>query len=357
MRAVLILCLIGLAAANDAEFFKFKKQYNKVYKSAGEHAHRRAAFINNYETMIEHNKKYDAGEVTWFMKINDDSDLTPEEWREKRLSTIPVYNTSSIKVEEMQNPHIKAKLEEIKQQEPRTNFNWVDYGYVSSVKNQGGCGSCAAFATMGAVESCGAIKTYQLDDDLSEQYILDCAYGHWYFSIHGIFPCKGCQGASAVSYMDWLRKNNDGHVQEEWSYPYTSGSTNTVYQCAYNPNNNNAMFRVTDMYASFSGSEVDMVNLVHINPVATSVNANNDWFQYGGGVLYSGECCNGGWFCGQNHAVLAVGYGVDAYTNQAYWVIKNSWGPSWGESGYVRLFRGSNHCGVGANDQTIPYCG
>merc|ERR1711915_343829 len=143
-----------------------------------EHVERRAIFKQNYDKMVAHNKKYDAGEETWFMRINEDADLTTEEWMEKRLSSFPAHNAT--KMVDVKDPRIEARLEEIKKQEPRDYFNWVDYGYVSSVKNQAGCGSCAAFSTMGAIESCSAIYGGGLANDLSEQHILDCAYNHQY---------------------------------------------------------------------------------------------------------------------------------------------------------------------------------
>merc|ERR1712058_214819 len=102
-------------------------------------------------------------------------------------------------------------------------------GKVSSVKDQGQCGSCAAFAAMGAIEACSAINSV-MADDLSEQHILDCAYGHEFIDAGYVWGADGCDGAWPETYLDWLR-SEDTYNQEESAYSYTSGYTGDVTRC------------------------------------------------------------------------------------------------------------------------------
>jgi len=291
------------------------------------------------------------------MKMTVDADLTPREWRDLRLGGLPVYDNRTV-LEDTKDARIAARLEALKDQPVRDYFNWVDYGAVSSVKMQGLCGSCAAFATVAAIESCSKIYKGQLADDLSEQHLLDCAYNHVYVDGSGSWISKGCEGSWPPAFADWLVKYNS-YNQEEWAYPYSSGSTGSVSACHPASNGYNTNFKVSGMWNVWHKPESDMVNLVGSNPAVTTVEANNDWQLYGGGVLYSMSCCNGNYgdTCAQNHAVLVIGYGHQDSTNQDYWIIKNSWSEGWGEAGYVRLFRGYGHCGVGVFEQFIPYCG
>ena len=80
--------------------------------------------------------------------------------------------------------------------EPLDSFSWVDEGIVTSVKNQGNCGSCTAFAVTGSIESCYIRKTGQFVDDLSEQFLVDCAYN---YDVDG-FGAYGCEGAWPQAY-------------------------------------------------------------------------------------------------------------------------------------------------------------
>merc|ERR1712168_1716383 len=189
-------------------------------------------------------------------------------------------------------------------------FNWVDQGGVSSVKNQAQCGSCAAFAAVGAIESCTKITVGNMADDLSEQHLLDCAYNHVFTDGSGSWGCYGCDGAWPQGYIDWITDENS-YNQEESAYPYTSGRTGDVTSCR----------------PSSSG-----------------------WSYYNGGVLDSRQCCNAASDSSSiynlNHAVLVVGYGRQS--GQDYWLIKNSWGRSWGENGFVKVKKGTGHCGVGS---------
>jgi len=356
MRFFVLVAFIGVAAAAGHEnFHGFAKQFKKGYKSMEEYQLRRSIFEKNLAKMVEHNKKYEAGEVTWWMKMNEDMDLTSEEFMAKRTGGIPKYDNTTV-FENTLDERIIAKMNKMAPT-PR-DFNWVNQGMVSSVKNQAQCGSCAAFSAMGAIESCYRIKG-DMTDDLSEQHILDCAYNYVVNDEYGSWGAYGCDGAWPVAYVDWVK--NNGMNQEESAYPYRSGSSGNVYSCSPSSNGYHTQTRVNGYYNKWYMNEMEMESLIMTNPVSTSLQVTNNWGSYGGGVMNDYSCCNAATdsscVYNLNHAILVVGYGHDSASGLDYWLIKNSWGTWWGENGYLKLKKGTGHCGVGSLHQTVPYCG
>lgn len=308
----------------------------------------------NYAKMEEHNIKYDAGEVSWWMKVTIDMDLTTEEWKEKRLGGVPSMAPGT-GTEDTIIPEIMNK---IKQQGPAPKeWNWVTAGKVSPVKNQGQCGSCACFSATGAIESCFMITANDMGaTDLSEQHLLDCAFGHRVTDSVGTWEGFGCDGAWPNVYMDYV-KGTWNH--EESSYPYVSGGSGTHYGCKSDDNGIRTKAYVTGFQNQWGADEANLESLLQYGPVATNVKATANWQAYGGGVLYDDQCCNAASdsSCQYsiNHSVLVVGYGFDI-NGWAYWLIKNSWSDFWGEDGYIRLYKGTGHCGVAYSQQAIPTC-
>merc|ERR1711970_1493546 len=320
LLGVVVVAAVAAAAqletAEDA-FHSFTLQYSKDYPSQEERELRRAVFMRNYESVMEHNKRYEAKEVSWFKKIHADSDLTLEEWKNKRLSSGIPHIDENTKVEDSLDARIQSKLDAMKGQSRLREFDWLSQGAVSSVKDQGRCGSCAAFSAVGSIESCFKIQSGSMNDDLSEQHLLDCGYNHEYIDDEGSWGADGCDGAWPQAYYDWM--------QNKW---YTD--------------------------------EQDMETLVQINPVSTSVQATTTWYDYAGGVLDDPQCCDAAYdsecVYNLNHAILVVGYGYDDYSGEYYWLIKNSWADWWGDRGFLKLKKGTGHCGVGSLHQTIPTC-
>merc|ERR1719249_464077 len=128
-------------------------------------------------------------------------DLTEAEWLAKRTGGLPYYDNTTVFLDTL-NEEVLFKMSQVKKT-PR-DFNWVDQGGVSSVKNQAQCGSCAAFAAVGAIESCTKITVGNMADDLSEQHLLDCAYNHVFTDGSGSWGCYGCDGAWPQGYIDWI---------------------------------------------------------------------------------------------------------------------------------------------------------
>jgi len=338
MRSLaIILALVGVSLASEAGFLNFAKTFNKKYGSTEEYNKRRAIFLENYNDMVRHNKEYEEGKVSWWRKVTEHYDLTAEE-REVALNLgVPP------KEKEMTNSADPLMEARIQARSAPDSWSWKDQGGVTSIKNQASCGSCAVFASVAAIDTCFWQVTGNLIDDLSEQHVMDCAYGYGYGN-------AGCDGGFMVSYMEWIKDENDGFVEMESCDPYTA----TDGFCTDDDSCNYSAAKVTGVYSSWSPNEPDMKEMVYMNPVGTAIYASY-MFDYGGGIYDDDRCCEGANGCDVNHGVAVVGYGSEG--GKDYWLIKNSWGTSWGESGFIRFKRGTGHCAVGTDRVAQPYCG
>ena len=150
--------------------------------------------------------------------------------------------------------------ERIQARSAPASWSWKDQGGVTSVKNQASCGSCAVFASVAAIDTCFWQVTGRLVDDLSEQHVMDCAYGYGYGN-------AGCDGGFMVSYMEWIKDENDGFVEMESCDPYTA----TDEFCTDDDSCNYGDAKVTGVYSSWSPNEPDMKEMVYLNPVGTAI--------------------------------------------------------------------------------------
>lgn len=204
--------------------------------------------------------------------------------------------------------------------------DWRDQGAVTPIKNQGQCGSCYAFAAIGALEGQQFRNSGQLIS-FSEQNLVDCS-GH-----EGNSGCDGGLVDRAFQYMH----ENMG-IDTEDSYPYTGVSGS----CQYSPSS--SPIRVKGFVDLPKGDEIKLAEAVAtIGPVAVAIDASQRSFQFLGKGVYSDDNCSSETL---DHAVLVVGYGTEE-DGTAYWLAKNSWGTIWGDEGYFKVARNrDNHCGL-----------
>jgi cathepsin L len=195
------------------------------------------------------------------------------------------------------------------------------------VKNQGQCGSCWSFSTTGSTEGAHAIKTGNLVS-LSEQNLMDCStsYGN-----------NGCNGGLMDDAFQYIIANNG--IDTESCYPYQAQDGT----CQYSTSCIGAT--LTSYQDIAQGSESDLQAAVANNgPVSVAIDAGLSSFQFYSGGVYSDSGC-GNQPNDLDHGVLAVGYGT--LGGQDMWIVKNSWGSSWGVNGYIMMARNDNNmCGI-----------
>lgn len=269
-----------------------------------------------FETLKEI-KTHNAGNHSWRQGINDLSDMTFEEFKRDRLMLPQNCSATS-------NIKVKAELREAAIPD---NYEWNDYGMVSPVKNQGACGSCWTFSTVGAMESHWNILGKGRNLTFSEQQLVDCA---------GDFDNHGCNGGLPSHAFEYIR--HIGGLESDITYPYAA-KTNP---CVHRPEISVAYCR-HGSYNISQGNEVELAErLYNAGPIAISFQVIAGFKNYAGGVYSVSNC--GKTTQDVNHAVLATGFGVDKGVK--FWNIKNSWGASWGAQGYFKMERGVNMCAV-----------
>jgi len=322
--AIIFLFSLGAVIASPEDeylrlqFAKFQVDFGKEYLTRGEQEHRFNIFKANLKEIKAHNN---AGH-SYKKGINQFSDLTKAEFKSQALGYIPLASPKSTE------PAVKRSPRDLPE-----SVDWREKGAITAVKNQGQCGSCWAFATTEMIESYAAISTGTLPT-LSTQQVTSCTPNTMHCG--GVGGCRGSIPQLAYSYIQLF-----GHSTEE-DYPYVSGSTTNTEDCMYDVSNTSPQIGIRGYNTYYNDPWATMEHLANDGPVAVSVDA-GPWHSYSSGVF---DGCSYDQNIGLNHVVQMVGYGTDP-TEGDYWLVRNSWGTSWGEDGYIRLKREQQlECGI-----------
>jgi len=302
-------------------FNNWKALHGKEYKSIDEEEARFEVFMANHAKIEAHNAN---PEATYTQGHNEFSDMTVEEFKSQMTGFRATVGHKSL-ADSVHEETVAAP----------TSKDWRKAGVVTRVKNQGQCGSCWAFSTTGSTESANLIKNggsaADAANELSEQQLVDCSKKN-----------NGCNGGLMDYGFAYLKSLGDDGDDTEGSYPYQGRNG----RCSA-ANGTPSHIKVTG-YTDVAPTEEALRNAVGtVGPVSIAIEADQRAFQfYTSGVLTSG--------CGQrlDHGVLLVGYGSE--DNSDYWIVKNSWGETWGEQGYIRIAQGKNLCGI-SNQASYPH--
>jgi len=302
--------VVVLAQAHATSWIYFKQTHNKNYNDATEEAFRKGIFAANLAKINQHNEEYARGEHTYKMAVNQFADLTHDEFMEMQTLRVPDM------------PPAKGKYR-MTSKVMATDVDWRDEGYVTAVKDQKQCGSCWAFGAVASMEA-AHFEKHGSTLQMSEQQVVDCDNRN-----------SGCNGGWYDTAWQYIKE--EGGLEAQSDYPYTGrdGSckagqadfVTSVSGCVGGPN----------YYCDNGGKVADedeLQKMLNDRPIAVAVDATPFQF-YGTGIL---DCRN---FHSLNHAVFAVGY-----VSGSHYIVKNSWGTSWGEDGYVRVGMGGNPCGI-----------
>ncbi|XP_078444269.1 vanillin synthase, chloroplastic-like [Wolffia australiana] len=297
------------SARHTFAFARFVRKHGKNYGSVEEIRLRFSIFVENLKLIRRSNRRISS----YFLGINEFADMTWDEFRAHRLGAAQNCSATLKGSHKLTTAVLPSKKD------------WREEGIVSPVKNQGHCGSCWTFSTTGALEAAYTQLTGK-SVSLSEQQLVDCAAG---------FNNFGCNGGLPSQAFEYIKYN--GGLDTEESYPYAG----TNGYCKFK--NENVGVKVVDSVNITLGSEEELKHAVGlVRPVSVAFEVVSGFRFYKSGVYTSDSCGHSP--MDVNHAVLAVGYGVE--NGVPYWLIKNSWGKNWGDEGYFKMEMGKNMCGV-----------
>jgi C1A family cysteine protease len=325
MKAVIILALVAAVSAiaplreNEYQFLftRFVAEHNKAY-STSEFFHRFSIFKANVDYIrAENNKNH-----TYTLGMTQFGDLTAHE-----------FKTDIVGQGIKGGQHGKPNPEYIPSGRAPPVIDWNAKGKVQKVKNQAQCGSCWAFSATASLESAFAIKNEGKDvPDLSEQQLVDCA---------GSYGNEGCNGGLMSQAFDYYIKGFNGVANSGNKYKYTGrdGSCKA--------DKSDVAVTIASYDSLPPGNEGSLGDYLSNGPISVAIEADQAIFQF-----YTSGVLDGA--CGRNldHGVTLVGFGDDG--KGGYWIVKNSWGTSWGNKGYVWIRQGKNMCGIAVNYNVQP---
>lgn len=296
----------------EKSFLQWMRSTNQFY-TGDDYFLRLGIYLTNSRYVREHNSAH----KNFQLGLNRFAAYTPAEYN--LLLGIQI-----------RNDHSKKTIKTIKKAN-LDSLDWREKGVINPIRDQGNCGAGYAFASMQAVESANAIKTGTLQQ-LSAQLQIDC--NNW---------CSGCRGGiSSDVYLFTLNFLN-GTFALESDYPYTAAKGECLYEEKPHAGT------ISDYANVINFDEDDLEAKVQLGPVSCSIDASTSAFQLYSSGIFDDETCSETIL---NHVCCCIGFGSE--NGVKYWIVKNSYGNSWGEDGYIRMIRNNNQCGI-ASFAAIPY--
>ncbi|KAH9758873.1 hypothetical protein KPL71_016827 [Citrus sinensis] len=291
------------------------KQHGKAYSSEQEKQQRLKIFEDNYAFVTQHNNM---GNSSFTLSLNAFADLTHQEFKASFLG----FSAASIDHDRRRNASVQSpgNLRDVP-----ASIDWRKKGAVTEVKDQASCGACWAFSATGAIEGINKIVTGSLVS-LSEQELIDCDRSY----------NSGCGGGLMDYAYQFVIKNHG--IDTEKDYPYRGQAG----QC--NKQKLNRHIVTIDGYKDVpENNEKQLLQAVVAQPVSVGICGSERAFQLYSSGIFTGPCSTS-----LDHAVLIIGY--DSENGVDYWIIKNSWGRSWGMNGYMHMQRNTGNslgiCGI-----------
>jgi C1A family cysteine protease len=314
---VAVLLLAALASASSIDTFRqWSLVHNKVY-TGKEEARRFAIFKENLAKI----ERLNLDESSARFAPNKFSDLTEEEFK-------VMYVNGLKSTKKTLGANLMVKADGV-----TASADYRDR--LPMVKDQAQCGSCWAFSAIANMEGQLYMNNGKVVTALSEQQLVSCDKSN-----------SGCNGGLMTAADAYACKNA---ITTSELYPYTSGK-GVVSKCKNPIPEGVHKFSTYMEWDSISSDATFMGYLDKYGPLSVGIAAGTYYFQsYAGGVLTDSKACGKD----LDHGVALVGYGTESGSD--YWLVRNSWGPGWGESGYVKLARGINMCSINEMVSSIVY--
>ncbi|PSR87959.1 Cysteine proteinase [Actinidia chinensis var. chinensis] len=280
-------------------------KHGKAYNRIGERERRFEIFKDNLKFVDEHNSENRSYKVG----LNRFADLTNEEYRSMFLGTKTDSKRRFMKSKSASRRYAVQDSDMLPE-----SVDWRESGAVAPIKDQGSCGSCWAFSTVAAVEGVNQIATGELIQ-LSEQELVDCDRTY----------DAGCNGGLMDYAFEFIINNGGIDTEEDYPYRGVDGTCDPERK-------NTKVVSINDYEDVPPYDEMALKKAVAHQPVSVAIEASGRAFQLYLSGVFTGECGRA-----LDHGVVVVGYGTD--NGADHWIVRNSWGTSWGENGYIRMER------------------
>ncbi|CAN8304596.1 unnamed protein product [Cochlearia groenlandica] len=296
-------------------FEEWISNFERAYETVEEKLLRFEVFKDNLKHIDETNKKV----KSYWLGLNEFADLSHEEFKKMYLG---------LKTDIRRRGDEERSYEEFAYKDVESlpkSVDWRKKGAVSYVKNQGSCGSCWAFSTVAAVEGINKIVSGNLTT-LSEQELIDCDTTY----------NNGCNGGLMDYAFEYIVKNGGLRKEEDYPYSMEEGTCETQ-------KDESEMVTINGHQDVPTNDEKSLLKALAHQPLSVAIDASGREFQFYSGGVFDGRCG-----VDLDHGVAAVGYGSSKGSD--YVIVKNSWGPKWGEKGYIRMKRNTGKpeglCGI-----------